>query len=144
MQAQPVAKNPVLFQLSTGLYLGLVCYNPFYESLQFVLEKRDFFEVEWPALMITQEKGLFPVLLGLPYITVQRSQLLWYTTHIPAELLKTYQAYLPLTGEAVPPASTQTKNLKKKTSISKSSDIEESKVIPLHPRKGKEDAPESS
>lgn len=101
-QNQPVAKNPVLIQLPTGLYLGLVCYNPLYENLKFVLEKRDFFEMEWPALMISQEKSLFPALLGLPFITIQRSQILWYTTHIPAELLNQYQSFLPfLSGGAV-------------------------------------------
>lgn len=118
MQNQPIAKNPVLIQLNSGLYLGLVCYNPLYENLKFVLEKRDFFEMEWPALIISQEKGLFPVFLGLSYITIQRSQILWYSTHIPGELLKQYQNYLPflMRESQVPlsntssPASTTTKS----------------------------------
>ncbi|MCS7150261.1 MAG: hypothetical protein RMI63_02940 [Caldimicrobium sp.] len=136
MQNQPISKNPVLLQLSTGLYLGLVCYNPIYENLQFVLEKRDFFEVEWPALMISQEKGLFPVLLGLPHITVQRSQVLWYTTHVPVEIMKQYQAYLPFFGpEGIPKLETEPKPEEK---VKKRRDSQ--KIIPLRPKKGSPDA----
>ncbi len=137
MQNQPVARKPVLFQLQTGLYLGLVCYNPLYENLQFVLEKKDFFEVEWPALMISQEKGLFPVLIGLPHITVQRAQILWYSTHIPAEILKQYQAFLPFTaGEAVPPPKQEVPKPSSKGSAKKS----EEKIIPFPLRKEPGDA----
>jgi hypothetical protein len=122
MQDQPVAKNPVLIQLPTGLHLGLVCYNPLYENLKFVLEKRDFFEMEWPSIMISQEKGLYPVLMGLPFITIQRSQILWYTTHIPAEILNQYQAFLPFLAKgpalspekAPPPKSKPPKREKEK------------------------------
>ncbi len=95
MPDQPIAKHPTLIQLSTGLYLGLVCFNPYLENLKFVLEKKEFFEMEWPALIISQEKGLFPVLLGLPYITIQRAQILWYTSQVPSEILKHYQSFLP-------------------------------------------------
>ncbi|MFN3921417.1 MAG: hypothetical protein ACK4K4_03350 [Caldimicrobium sp.] len=132
MENQPIVKNPVLIQLQTGLYLGLVCYNPLYENLKFVLEKREFFEMEWPAIMISQEKGFFPVLLGLPYITIQRSQILWYTTHIPAEILTQYQAYLPFVGgkEAVPsPMSSKP---------AKSTSSSSHKIIPF-PSKKKEE-----
>lgn len=137
MQSQPVAKNPVLIQLPTGLYLGLVCYNPLYENLQFVLEKRDFFEMEWPALMISQERGLFPVLLGLPHITIQRAQILWYTTYIPAELLQQYQSFLPLMGgEAVPAPKPSQEMEGTKVPTSKRKSKGDDKVIPLHARKG--------
>lgn len=131
MQNQPIARNPVLLQLPTGLYLGLVCYNPLYENLKFVLEKRDFFEMEWPALIISQEKGFFPVLLGLPYITIQRQQILWYTTHVPAEILNQYQAYLPFLSpkEAIPPTSATT------PSSSEEVKQQRSKIIPF-PQKG--------
>lgn len=95
MNESPVAKKPVLFQTQTGLYLGLVCFNPVYETLKFVLEKREFFEVEWPALVSVEEKGLIPILLGLPYFTIQRSQIIWYTLQIPEGLLKYYQTFLP-------------------------------------------------
>jgi hypothetical protein len=95
MNESPVAKKPVLFQTQTGLYLGLVCFNPVYETLKFVLEKREFFEVEWPALVSVEEKGLVPILLGLPYFTIQRTQIIWYTLQIPENLLKYYQAFLP-------------------------------------------------
>lgn len=115
--AQPIAKNPVLLQLPTGLYLGLVCYNALYENLKFVLEKRDFFEMEWPALIISQEKGLFPVLLGLPYISIQRPQILWYTTYIPAELLKTYQGMIPFIGGDFPQALKEESQAPKKEEI---------------------------
>lgn len=143
MQDQPVAKKPVLFQLPTGLYLGIVCYNPLYENLQFVLEKREFFEVEWPALMVSKEKGLFPVLIGLPHITVQRSQVLWYSTHIPSEILQQYQAFLPfLGGSAVPPPKEETtKELKPKASVKKTSSRKaDEKIIPFPLRKEPEDA----
>ena len=92
---QPVAKKPVLFQLNTALYLGMVCFNPVYETLKFVLEKREFFEVEWPAIVTTTEQGLTPILIGIPYFTVQRPQILWYTLQIPDALLQQYQSYVP-------------------------------------------------
>jgi len=95
MSQQKIVKNPVLFQLPTGLFLGLVCFNPVFETLKFVLEKKDFFDVEWPALVASEQKGLFPVLLGIPYFTVQRSQILWYTLEIPENLLNTYKAFVP-------------------------------------------------
>jgi hypothetical protein len=118
MQNQPIAKQPVLMQLPSGLYLGLVCYNPQFENLKFVLEKREFFEMEWPALVITQEKGLFPFLLGIPYFTVQRSQIIWYTTHIPAELLNYYQSFIPILKDPSLPreAKPQPKDKAKKES----------------------------
>jgi len=90
-----VVRQPVLFQLPTGLFLGLVCFNPVFETLKFVLEKKDFFDVEWPALVASEQKGLFPVLLGIPYFTVQRAQILWYTLEIPENLLNTYKAFVP-------------------------------------------------
>ncbi len=99
---QPVAKKPVLFQTLTGLFIGLVCFNPVYESLKFVLEKREFFEVEWPALVSFEEKGLIPILLGLPYFTVQRIQVIWYTLHIPEPLLSHYQTYIPHVFKSTP------------------------------------------
>lgn len=95
MNETPVAKKPVLLQTQIGLYIGLVCFNPIYETLKFVLEKREFFEVEWPALVTIEEKGLIPILLGLPYFTIQRSQIIWYTLQIPENLLKQYQAFIP-------------------------------------------------
>ncbi len=94
-QKQPVARKPVLFQTVTGLYLGMVCFNPLYETLKFVLEKREFFEVEWPALVNFSQNGLFPILIGLPYFTIQRPQIVWYSTEIPEALLKHYQTLLP-------------------------------------------------
>ncbi len=95
MNESPIAKKPVLLQTQTGLYIGLVCFNPVYETLKFVLEKREFFEVEWPALVTIEEKGLMPILLGLSYFTIQRSQIIWYTLQIPENLLKQYQAFIP-------------------------------------------------
>lgn len=134
MQNQPVAKNPVLIQLPTGLYLGLVCFNPLYENLRFVLEKKDFFEMEWPTLVVSQETGLFPMLLGLPYITIQRAQILWYTTHVPTELLKQYQAFLPLLGpEGLPQLEVETDSPEK---AKNKKEGKTSKIIPLIPKKG--------
>lgn len=117
MSAQPVTKKPVLFQTLTGLFIGLVCFNPVYESLKFVLEKKEFFEVEWPALVSFEEKGLIPILLGLPYFTVQRIQVIWYTLQIPEPLLNHYQTYIPHILKSTPLntslSSTPPKNKKK-------------------------------
>lgn len=95
MKENPIVKKPTLFQTNTGLYLGLVCFNPVYETLKFVMEKKEFFEVEWPALISIEERGLIPILLGLPYFIIQRSQIIWYTLQIPENLLKSYQSFLP-------------------------------------------------
>jgi len=128
MQNQPIAKQPVLIQLSSGLYLGLVCYNPQFENLKFVLEKREFFEMEWPALVVPQEKGLLPYLIGIPYFTIQRTQIIWYTTHIPAELLNYYHSFVPILKEQSLPGEAKTPP---KTTSKK--DFE--KIIPFPPRK---------
>lgn len=128
MNESPIAKKPVLLQTQTGLYLGLVCFNPVYETLKFVLEKREFFEVEWPALVSIDEKGLVPILLGLPYFTIQRTQIIWYTLQIPEGLLKTYQTFLPHLFTNVP---LQEKISPIKFSQSKISSGTEKKIIPF-------------
>ncbi|RKX60412.1 MAG: hypothetical protein DRP29_02705 [Thermodesulfobacteriota bacterium] len=102
MADQPIVKKPVLFQTQSGLFLGLVCFNPVFESLKFVLEKKEFFDVEWPALVSIEQRGLIPLLLGFSYITVQRSQIIWYTLQIPESLLNHYKAYLPHVFTGVP------------------------------------------
>jgi len=117
MSQNPVTRKPVLFQLSTGLYIGLVCFNPVYETLKFVLEKREFFEVEWPALVTTHQQGLTPILIGIPYFTVQRTQLLWYTLQIPDSLLTQYHSYVPHLFQHFPmsvPSDPSSKVIKKK------------------------------
>lgn len=113
MNEQPIAKKPVLFQTLTGLFIGLVCFNPVYESLKFVLEKKDFFEVEWPALVSFEEKGLIPILLGLPHFTIQRSQVIWYTLQIPEPLLNNYQTYLPHILKTTPLNTSLSDSIKK-------------------------------
>lgn len=121
MSTQPIAKKPVLFQTLTGLFIGLVCFNPVYESLKFVLEKKDFFEVEWPALVSLEEKGLIPILLGFPYFTVQRVQVIWYTLQIPEPLLNHYHTYIPHVLRNTPLNTSLSPTLKKggKKEISK-------------------------
>ncbi|QER42317.1 hypothetical protein F1847_06010 [Thermodesulfobacterium sp. TA1] len=104
--AEPnIDKQPVLFQLPTGLFLGVVCYNTFFESLQFVLEKKEFFEVEWPALVQFDKTGLYPILLGIPTITLQRVHIIWYTLDLPKTLFSLYQQAVPiqLTDPFLPP-----------------------------------------
>ncbi len=128
MSENPVAKKPVLLQTQTGLYIGLVCFNPVYETLNFVLEKKEFFEVEWPALVSIDEKKLIPILLGLPYFTIQRSQVIWYTLYIPEGLLKTYQSFLPHLFTNAP---LQEKMSFTKTSPSKTTPNTEKKIIPF-------------
>ena len=62
------------------------------------------------------------------YFTVQRSQIIWYTTHIPAELLNYYQSFIPilkepgLPGEAKPQPKVKAKK-------------ESDKIIPFPLRK---------
>lgn len=122
MSEQPIAKKPVLFQTLTGLFIGLVCFNPVYESLKFVLEKKEFFEVEWPALVSFEERGLIPVLLGLPYFTIQRSQIIWYTFQIPEPLLNQYQTYIPHVFQTTPlniPQEVPSKKMNKEKKTSK-------------------------
>jgi hypothetical protein len=123
---QPIAKKPVLFQTQTGLFIGMVCFNPVYETLKFVLEKREFFEVEWPALVSSDQKGLTPILLGLPYFTVQRSQIIWYTLQIPEMLLTQYQSFIPHIFNNIPIRD----NLSV-TRPSKTSEKPENKIIPF-------------
>ncbi len=131
MDNQPVAKKPVLFQTQTGLFIGLVCFNPVYETLKFVLEKREFFEVEWPALVSFEERGLVPILMGFPYFTVQRSQIVWYTLQIPENLLKHYQSFIPHIFNNIPlyKAGSQDKTYKDTSKTDK-------KIIPFPSKKG--------
>ncbi|WP_156955564.1 hypothetical protein [Thermodesulfobacterium hydrogeniphilum] len=127
MSEQPIAKKPVLFQTHTGLFIGLVCFNPLYETLKFVLEKREFFEVEWPALVSFEEKGLIPILLGLPYFTVQRLQIIWYTLQIPENLLKHYQSFIPHIFNNIPLHDTPSQGKMSSQSTSKT----DKKIIPF-------------
>jgi len=72
MLEKATRKELVLLQTTAGLYLGLVCFHHGFESLNFVLEKREFFDFEWPAFVAADSGGLRPVLLGLEHIVVQR------------------------------------------------------------------------
>ena len=94
--SRDVIKKPVLFQLPTGLFIGLVCFNPNFETINFVLEKKDFFDVEWPAIVGSNKgEGFYPILIGLSHFVVQRSQILWYTLDIPDAILNVYKSSLP-------------------------------------------------
>lgn len=95
MREQPVAKEIVLIQTTVGLMIGLVCFNPIYENIRFVLEKKEFFEIEWPALVNVRENGLVPILLGISYITIQRNQIIWYSLEVPEPLLTIYKRTIP-------------------------------------------------
>ena len=145
-QRQPIARKPVLFQTVTGLYLGMVCFNPLYETLKFVLEKREFFEVEWPALVNFAQNGLFPMLLGLPYFTIQRTQIVWYSIEIPEALLNHYQTLLPhlFTDGVLQKEESSLSDLElfKSESSSKSAvkKTKESKIIPFPVKKDEPEA----
>ncbi len=108
MLEKATRKDPVLIQTTAGLFLGLVCFHHGFESLNFVLEKREFFDFEWPALVAVDTGGLRPVLLGLEHIVVQRRNVIWYTTAVPETLLEQYKLRLPRPpqgpGEGPPPA----------------------------------------
>ncbi len=95
MLEKATRKEPVLIQTTAGLFLGLVCFHHGFESLNFVLEKREFFDFEWPALVTADAGGLRPVLLGLEHIVVQRQNVIWYTTTVPENLLEQYRLRLP-------------------------------------------------
>jgi len=95
MLEKATRKEPVLIQTPAGLFLGLVCFHHGFESLNFVLEKREFFDFEWPALVTADAGGLRPVFLGLDHIVVQRQNVVWYSTSIPEPLLSQYQGRLP-------------------------------------------------
>ena len=98
-------KEPVLMQTATGLMLGLVCYHHGMESLAFVLEKREFFDVEWPALVALDTSGWHPIPLMIEHIVIQRANVVWYTTNIPEILLQQYQERLPIKPDHPPEPS---------------------------------------
>jgi len=95
MLEKATRKEPVLIQTSAGLFLGLVCFHHGFESLSFVLEKREFFDFEWPALVTADAGGLRPIFLGLDHIVVQRQNVIWYSTSIPENLFNQYRIRLP-------------------------------------------------
>lgn len=140
MKDQPIAREIVLFQTTVGLFIGIVCFNPVYETIKFVLEKKEFFEVEWPALVNIKENGLVPILLGIPYITLQRNHVVWYTLEIPELLLTIYQRTVPQTFNLLKQPLPNTSKLAEKNQqdISKSEEKKtEEKIIPF-PGKKKE------
>ncbi|QJA05900.1 hypothetical protein FVE67_03405 [Thermosulfurimonas marina] len=95
MLEKATRKQLVLLQTTSGLYLGLVCFHHGFESLNFVLEKREFFDFEWPAFVAADSGGLRPVLLGLEHIVVQRQNVVWYSTEVPESLALQYRRQLP-------------------------------------------------
>ncbi len=95
MLEKATRKEPVLIQTPAGLFLGLVCFHHGFESLNFVLEKREFFDFEWPAMVLADNTGLKPLFLGLDHIVVQRANVVWYSTSIPEPLLSQYRLRLP-------------------------------------------------
>ncbi|WP_022854532.1 hypothetical protein [Thermodesulfobacterium thermophilum] len=139
MREQPVGKQPVLFQLQTGLFLGIVCYNPLFESIQFVLEKKDFFEVEWPALVNFDKTGLYPYLIGIPTITLQRIHIVWYTLEIPKTLLSLYQQAVPIKFAEPSFSFRPKKEIPKKPEKKEP----EEKVIPFPGKKEEQEEPEN-
>jgi len=95
MLEKATRKEPVLIQTAAGLFLGLVCFHHGFESLNFVLEKREFFDFEWPAMVVADAGGLRPVFLGLDHIVIQRQNVVWYSTSVPEALLNQYRMRLP-------------------------------------------------
>ena len=105
MLLKATRKEPVLLQTATGLMLGLVCYNHGMESLAFVLEKREFFDLEWPAVVAIDANGWHPIPLMIEHIVVQRANVVWYTTNIPEILLQQYRERLPIKPDHPPKPS---------------------------------------
>ncbi|HIE32822.1 MAG TPA: hypothetical protein EYP81_02065 [Thermodesulfobacteriaceae bacterium] len=116
MLEKATRKEPVLIQTSAGLFLGLVCFHHGFESLNFVLEKREFFDFEWPALVTADAGGLRPVFLGLDHIVIQRQNVVWYSTSVPEALISQYKMRLPKPpagppeGSPSPPKSSREKS----------------------------------
>ncbi len=102
MLPKATRKEPVLFQTATGLLMGLVCYHHGLETLSFVLEKREFFDLEWPALVAIDAQGWHPIPLMLEHVVVQRANVVWYTTNLPEMLLQQYRERLPIKPETPP------------------------------------------
>ncbi len=117
MLLKATRKEPVLLQTTTGLMLGLVCYNHGLESLTFVLEKREFFDLEWPAVVAIDASGWQAIPLMMEHVVVQRANVVWYTTKVPPNLLRQYQDRLPFKPEPpepTPPQSPRKQNNKEK------------------------------
>ncbi len=114
MLEKATRKEPVLIQTPAGLFLGLVCFHHGFESLNFVLEKREFFDFEWPALVTADAGGLRPVFLGLEHIVVQRQNVIWYSTSVPEALLSQYRLRLPQPPKGPPEPSPPPKPSKEK------------------------------
>jgi len=102
MLPKATKKEPVLMQTSTGLLMGLVCYHHGMETLAFVLEKREFFDLEWPALVAVDAQGWHPIPLMLEHVVVQRANIIWYTTNLPEMLIKQYRERLPIRPDTPP------------------------------------------
>ena len=105
MLLKATRKEPVLMQTATGLILGLVCYHHGMESLTFVLEKREFFDLEWPAIIAIDAHGWHPIPLMIEHVVVQRANVVWYTTNIPEVLLQQYRERLPIKPDKPPEPS---------------------------------------
>ncbi len=102
MLPKATRKEVVLFQTATGLMVGLVCYHHGMETLAFVLEKREFFDLEWPALVAIDAQGWHPIPLMIEHIVVQRANIVWYTTNVPEMLLQEYRRHLPIKPDRPP------------------------------------------
>ncbi len=109
MLPKATKKAPVLFQTSNGLLMGLVCYHHGMETLAFVLEKREFFDVEWPALVAIDAQGWHPIPLMLEHIVMQRANVIWYTTALPEPLVQKYRERLPIKPDTPPEPPTPPK-----------------------------------
>ena len=121
MLPKATRKEPVLMQTPTGLLMGLVCYHHGMETLSFVLEKREFFDLEWPALVAIDAQGWHPIPLLIEHVVVQRSNIIWYTTNIPEILIKQYRERLPIRPETPPepprPSKPRSENKKDKVVV---------------------------
>lgn len=89
--------------------MGLVCYHHGMETLSFVLEKREFFDVEWPAVVAIDAQGWHPIPLMIEHIVMQRANVIWYTTAIPEILVKQYRERLPIKPDTPPEPPTPPK-----------------------------------
>jgi len=76
------SKVLVILSINKQLIIGYILYQSGMESAQFVIEKRDWFDLEMPYYLTNQG----PIKLPFSYITVQRSQIEYYTFEIPPQI----------------------------------------------------------
>ena len=83
------SKELVILCVNNTLFIGYIIYNSKLESFQYVIEKRDWFELEFPHYVTP--KGL--VKCPFNFLTIQRSSVNYYTIDIPYQFREEFQKF---------------------------------------------------